>query len=145
MSTAHASHSETARATVQECFDAITEFESYAEWASGVKTCRVLERDDQGRGSLIEMVLDLRLRTIRYVLRYGYDEPAHLWWKSVDGDVKLIDGDYRFEDQGDGTTRMTYSVEVDPGMFVPGPVKSMLAGVTVKNAVRDLKRRVESR
>jgi ribosome-associated toxin RatA of RatAB toxin-antitoxin module len=139
-----ATHSETAYATVQECFDAITDFDTYPQWNSGIKDCRIIERDEQGRGSLVEMVLDLKLRTIRYVLRYGFDEPVHLWWSSVEGDLKRIDGDYRFEDLGDGVTRMTYSVDVDPGMFVPGPVKKMLSTVTVRNAVSELKARVES-
>jgi ribosome-associated toxin RatA of RatAB toxin-antitoxin module len=145
MSKNRATHSEAAHATPQQCFDAITDFETYPEWNSGLERCTVLERDDQGRGSLVEMVLNLKLRTIRYTLRYDYSgAPHHLSWRSVDGDVKLIDGDYMFEDAGDGTTRMTYSVDVDFGMFVPGPVKSMLKTVTVRNAVRELKSRVES-
>jgi hypothetical protein len=55
-----------------------------------------------------------------------------------------IDGEYTFEQLGDGTTRMTYSVDVDFGMFVPGPVKNVLKTVTVRNAVRELKARVEA-
>ncbi len=145
MSKNRATHSETAHATPQECFDAITDFETYTDWNSGLRECTVLERDEQGRASLVEMVLDLKLKTIRYTLRYDYSgAPTHLRWRSVAGDVKLIDGDYAFEELADGTTRMTYSVDVDFGMFVPGPVKNMLKTVTVRNAVRELKSRVES-
>jgi ribosome-associated toxin RatA of RatAB toxin-antitoxin module len=145
MGNQRATHSETARATAQECFDAITDFDTYAQWNTGIEECSVLERDEQGRASLVEMVLDLKLRKLRYTLRYDYTgAPDHLSWRSVAGDVKLIDGEYTFEEIGDGTTRMTYSVDIDPGMFVPGPVKNMLKTVTVRNAVRELKGRVES-
>jgi ribosome-associated toxin RatA of RatAB toxin-antitoxin module len=145
MSKNRATHSEIAHATAQECFDAITDFESYPEWNTGLQECRVLEHDEQGRGSLVESVLDLKLKTIRYTLRYDYSgAPTHLRWRSVAGDVKRIDGEYTFEQLGDGTTRMTYSVDVDFGMFVPGPVKNMLKTVTVRNAVRELKARVEA-
>jgi ribosome-associated toxin RatA of RatAB toxin-antitoxin module len=137
-------HSEIAHADPQACFDAITDFERYPEWVAGMKSCRILERDEQGRGLVVEAVLDLKLRTIRYVNRYSYEEPTHLWWSSIDGDIKRIDGEYRFEDQGDGTTRMTFTLDVDPGMFVPGPIKKMMSEGMAKNSVRDLKARVES-
>ena len=66
-----------------------------------------------------------------------------VWWSSIEGDIKRIDGEYRFEDQGDATTRMTFTLDVDPGMFVPGPVKKMLTEGMARNSVRDLKKRVE--
>src|SRR5437773_1364993 len=136
---AQAVHSEVARADPKACFDAITDFESYPEWVAGMKSCRVLERDDEGRGLIVEAVLDLKLRTIHYVNRYSYEEPTRLWWSSIEGDIKRIDGEYRFEDQGDATTRMTFTLDVDPGMFVPGPVKKMLTEGMARNSVRDLK------
>jgi ribosome-associated toxin RatA of RatAB toxin-antitoxin module len=145
MTNNRATHSETTHATVQECFDAITDFETYPEWNTGLMESVVHERDEQGRGLIVESLLDLKLKRIRYTLSYDYTgAPEHLQWRSIAGDVKLIDGEYTFEDLGDGTTRMTYSVDVDFGMFVPGPVKSMLKTVTVRNAVRELKGRVES-
>ena len=136
-------HSEVAHASPQACFDVITDFERYPDWVAGMKSCRILERDEQGRGLVVEAVLDLKLRTIRYVNRYDYEPPSRLWWSSIDGDIKRIDGLYRFEDQGDGTTLMTFALDVDPGMFVPGMVKKMLTDVMARNSVRDLKERVE--
>jgi hypothetical protein len=77
-------------------------------------------------------------------LRYSYERPRLITWDYVDGDVKSVDGEYLFEDQGDGTTRATYSLEIDPGVWLPGPVKRMLTEQVMKRSVEDLKRRVET-
>jgi ribosome-associated toxin RatA of RatAB toxin-antitoxin module len=137
------SHSETIAASPQACFDALLEFETYSDWQSGVRSCRVLERDAAGRGSLIETSIDAKLRTVRYVLRYNYDEPRRIWWDYVEGDVKSIEGAYTL-DVLDGGTRATYEVGVDVGFFVPGPIRKLLGETMLRRSVRELKERVEA-
>jgi hypothetical protein len=65
-------------------------------------------------------------------------------WDYVEGDVRSVDGDYVLEDRGDGTTLATYSLEIDPGIWLPGRVKKMLTEQVMKRSVEDLKRRVEN-
>ena len=55
-----------------------------------------------------------------------------------------MEGDFVFEDQGDGTTLATYSLDIDPGVWLPGRVKRMLTEQVMKRSVEDLKRRVEN-
>ena len=127
----------------QTCFEAVCDFETYPEWQSAVKRCDVLERGADGRGSLIETVIDAKLKRVRYVLRYHYDAPARIWWDYVEGDVKSIDGDYEFEDLGDGGTRAIYRLAIDPGRFLPGPLRKILTDQVMKTSVKELKTRVE--
>ena len=54
-------------------------------------------RDGDGRGTLVEFVIDARLREVRYVLRYAFDEPHAIRWDYVEGDVRSVDGDFTFE------------------------------------------------
>ena len=131
-------------ATPQECFDAICDFESYPEWQSAVLECEVRERDADGRGSLVAFLIDAKVRKVRYVLRYHYEEPHRIWWDYVEGDPKHVEGDFLFEDAGDGRCRSTYRLDIDPGRFLPGPVKKVLVSQVMKGSVEDLKRRVES-
>ncbi len=58
--------------------------------------------------------------------------------------MKDIDGEFRFEDQGDGTTLATYVVALDAGVWLPGPVARVLNNQVMKRSVDDLKRRVEA-
>lgn len=133
-----AEHSAVVAASPQECFDAICDFASYPEWQGPVRSVEV--RDD----STVAFEVDAKIRTIRYVLRYHFDPPARIWWDYVEGDAKSVTGEYRFEDLGDGTTRATYALDIDPGGFVPGPVKKVLRDQVMKASVTDLKRHLES-
>jgi hypothetical protein len=49
-----------------------------------------------------------------------------------------------FEEQDDGRTLATYSVALDAGVWMPGPIRKVLSDQVMKRSVDDLKRRVES-
>ena len=126
------------------CFDAITDYETFPEWQAAVKEVDVLSRDKQGRGRDVRFHIDAKVRQVSYTLRYSYDAPHSITWDYVDGDVKSVDGEYLFEDLGDGTTKATYALDINPGVWLPGPVKKMLTDQVMKRSVEDLKRRVEN-
>jgi len=126
------------------CFDEITDYETFPEWQAAVKEVDVLSRDSAGFGRDVWFAIDARVRQVSYTLRYSYERPHLITWDYVGGDVKSVDGEYLFEDQDDGTTRATYSLEIDPGVWLPGPVKRMLTEQVMKRSVEDLKRRVET-
>jgi uncharacterized membrane protein len=138
------SHSVVIEADPAACFAEITAYETFPEWQSPVKEVQVLNRDEQGRGRDVRFQIDAKVRQVSYTLRYAYDPPHAISWEYLEGDVKSIDGDYLFEDQDDGTTKATYSLEIDPGVWLPGRVKKMLTEQVMKQSVEDLKRRVES-
>jgi ribosome-associated toxin RatA of RatAB toxin-antitoxin module len=128
------------------CFDAVVDFESYPAWQSLVKECLVHERDEQGRGTVVETLVEARIRTFRYVLRYAYDEPSHVTWDLVEGDVRSLEGEYVFEPSG-GKTIATYRLAVDLGRFgrmVPGEMKRKATEHLMSTTITELKARVES-
>jgi ribosome-associated toxin RatA of RatAB toxin-antitoxin module len=133
-----AEHTVFAAARPQACFDAVTDFAAYPEWASSVIRATSLERDPD----VVEFVTDVRVRRIRYVLRYHYDEPRRVWWDYVEGDARSVEGEYRFEPAGGGTA-LTYRLAIDPGRLVPAPVRRLLVETVMKGSVHDLKKRVE--
>ena len=129
------------------CFAAVLDFESYPEWQGPIESCSVLEHDADGRPSLVETVVDLKLRRARYVLRYEYDEPRLVRWTFVEGDPKDVRGEFVFEDDGSGGTAGVYRQEIDVGrlgMLARGPAKAGLKKLLLDEAVKDLKKRVET-
>jgi ribosome-associated toxin RatA of RatAB toxin-antitoxin module len=138
------SHSLLIEAEPAVCFDEITDYETFPEWQSAVKEVDVLSVDSAGLGRDVRFVIDARVRSVSYTLRYAYEQPHLVTWEYVDGDVRSVEGDFVFEDQGDGTTLATYSLDIDPGVWLPGPVKKMLTEQVMKRSVEDLKRRVEN-
>lgn len=127
----------------QECFDALVDYESFPEWQRAVKAVDVLTRDGDGRGEEVAFEIDAKVKTVRYTLRYSYEEPGRISWDYVEGDVKDVDGDMTLEDQGDGTTLATYSLALDAGVWLPGRLAKVLNDQVMKGSVEDLKKRVE--
>ena len=144
MAAKRAEHSLVIEATPDVCFEAIIDYETFPEWQAAVKQVEVLSHDDEGRGRDVLFHIDAKVREVTYTLRYSYEPPHLITWDYVDGDVKSVDGEFVFEDQRDGTTLATYSLAIDPGVWLPGPVKKVLTDQVMKRSVEDLKRRVES-
>ena len=130
--------------TPQQCFDALLDYESFPEWQRAVRSVEVESRDRSGRGRDVAFEIDAKVKTIRYRLRYSYEPPRRIAWEYLGGDVKDVDGEMTLEDQGDGTTLATYSLALDAGVWLPGPVRKVLTDQVMKGSVEDLKRRVES-
>ena len=78
-----------------------------------------------------------------YTLDYSYEEPHLITWDYVEGDVREIEGEFALEDHGDGTTMATYTLTIDPGVWMPGPLAKMLNDQVMRRSVEDLKTRVE--
>ena len=140
-----AEHSLVVEASPQACFDALTDYETFPEWQQAVKSVEVVTRYPDGRGREVAFEIDAKVRRVAYRLEYSYDEPHVISWDFLGGDIKDVDGEYTLEDRDDGTTLATYSLALDPGVWLPGPVAKVLNDQVMKRSVEDLKRHVESR
>jgi len=130
-------------ATPERCFELLTDYERLPEWQGAVRSARVLERDEQGRGSVVEYEIDAKLKTVRYKLRQVYDAPHRLASEYLGGDFRDFSGEWRFEAIDGDRTRAELDLEIDPGRFVPGPVRKAIADAVMKRALKDLKAHVE--
>ncbi len=91
---------------------------------------------------LVEYAIDAKFRRVRYRLRHIYEEPRWIGSEYLSGDFREFGGDYRFG-EGDGSTEVTFSLRIDPGLRVPGRVAGMLGRVVMERSLQDFKRRVE--
>ena len=123
---------------------ALTAFEHYTEWQSGMLECTVKERDEEGRGTLVELYVDAKIKKIRYTTKYWYDlDNGRLGFDLVDGDLKECTGVYTFEPTDDGAaTQVSIDITTEVGFSVPGPMKQLIRDQSLKNSMRDLKKRV---
>jgi ribosome-associated toxin RatA of RatAB toxin-antitoxin module len=131
-------------ASPQTCFDALTDFESLPRWQRAVREARVLERDQEGRGVVVEYAVDARVRTVRYRLRQIYDEPRRLASEYLGGDFREFCGEWRLVALDHGATRAELDLRIDPGRFVPGFVRRAIADAVIGRALADLKSYVEA-
>jgi hypothetical protein len=128
---------------MDDCFAVLTDFEHYPDWSKPVMECRVIERHPDGLAKQVSFAVDM-VKTVRYVLEYAYDRPRGATWHLVEGDLKSIRGEYRFEPEGDGT-KATCSQAVDVGFWVPGPIRRTLEMKALRDSVEEFKRAVEDR
>ncbi len=125
----------------------VQDVEVAPEWQGGLNSIEPLERDDQGRGTKCEVGADIKVRTVKSIVRFTYDGPARLSWQQEKGDLKSVDGSWELEDLGEGRTRATYRIEVDLGrmlgMMVKGPLESGLRQMLAGARAGELKARIE--
>jgi ribosome-associated toxin RatA of RatAB toxin-antitoxin module len=141
----HAEGTTDVHATPAEVMAVIADFEAYPDWVANLERVEVLARDRRGRGTRVAFRLRTPLGDQAYTLAYRYQaRDAGVSWTYVEGTLEGLAGSYALEPTGDGTTRVTYRLEVDLGMPLPGLVRRQAARQIVRSALGDLKRRVES-
>lgn len=124
--------------------DVIADFEAYPQWQDEVKEVEVLDTDEDGWATRVRFRVDAMIAEVTYTLDYSYDDNA-MRWTMVEGDkVKSNDGSYVLEDQGDGSTLVTYHLELQPGIRVPSMVRRQGQRRIAQAALKSLKRRAES-
>jgi len=123
----------------------IADFESYPEWATGVKKCTVVRDGANGRAEQVRFVLDASPIRDEYVLAYVWSGDEQVTWTLAEGHmVKAMDGAYVLTDLGDGSTRVTYRLAVDVAIPLIGMLKRKAEKVIIDTALKGLKKRVES-
>jgi ribosome-associated toxin RatA of RatAB toxin-antitoxin module len=134
-------------APVEECFDTLTDFERYPEWAGDLKEARIVERDDQDRALVVEYRAAAMGRSTTYRLRYDYaDAPRRLGWQLDTGDIQReLDGAYELRpaENDETATDVSYELSIDLIMPIPGFVKRRAEARILKTALDELKARVE--
>ena len=132
-------------ATPAEVMAVVADFDAYPDWVANLEQVQILARDRRGRGTRVAFRLRTPLGEQTYTLAYGYQpRDAGVSWTYVEGTLEDLAGSYTLEAAADGTTRVTYRLQVALGTPLPGLVKRQAARQIVRSALGDLKRRVES-
>ena len=118
------------------------------DWQGGLDRMTALERDADGRPTLVETENDIKVRRIKAHVRFRYEGPTRLSWTQEKGDLKSVDGSWELEDLGGGRTRATYNVEVDfgrmLGALVRGPIVNVIRDMLAGARAGELKQRIET-
>jgi ribosome-associated toxin RatA of RatAB toxin-antitoxin module len=146
MGTINARASVDVDAPAERCYAIAADLERAPEWQRSLQSVHVLERDAQGRPSLVETVSDASVKAISTRLRFSYDPPGAIHVRQEKGDLKSLEGGWTFTESG-GRTQATYALDADPGrvlgMLLRGPVLDKVKQVLVGEAAEGLKARAE--
>ena len=135
-------------APIERCFDIAADIEGAPKWQGSLKDVEVLSKDAEGRPEVVETESDAKVKTVKTRLRFSYDKPGRIEWVQEKGDVKSLRGWWDLEDLGEGRTRATYALEVDPGrmlgILLRGPVEGQVTNFLLGGAAEGLKQEAES-
>src|SRR5437660_10213411 len=95
----------------ERCFEVAADLDRVPEWHGSMTDVDVLDRYDDGRAAVVESNIDASVTRLRLRLRFRYDEPDGLTWTREAGDLRSLDGSWRFEGR-DGLTVATYRLEI---------------------------------
>jgi uncharacterized protein YndB with AHSA1/START domain len=124
----------------------IGDFEAYPEWTGAVKEVEVRKAGSPGRAQEVWFNLDAGAIKDQYTLAYTWKGEKEVRWSLVEAEqiVKAMDGAYLLEDNGDGSTTVTYQLLVDVKIPMLGMIKRKAEKVIIDTALKELKKRVES-
>jgi len=125
----------------------VSDFARYPEWAGGIKAAEVVEEYEDGYASQVRFVLDAGVLQDEYTLAYEYSEDlSRIEWHLVAPSKlqRVQRGSYDIEDNGDGTSTVTYTLEVELAMAMLGMFQRKAEKMIMDVALKELKRRVES-
>ena len=135
-------------APIERCFDIAADIEGAPKWQGSLKDVEVLSKNADGRAEVVETESDAKVKTVKTRLRFSYDRPTRIEWTQEKGDVKSLRGWWDLEDLGEGRTRATYALEVDPGrmlgMLLRGPIEGTVRDFLLGGAADGLKREAEA-
>ena len=135
-------------APLERCWELIENVAIAPEWQGGLERMDVLEKDDQGRPLVCDAVSDAKLRKVTTRVRFSYEGPRRLSWTQVgDGDLRSMEGYWELESLGEGRTRATYGLAVDPGpvgLLARGPLERAARALLLNPRPRELAKRVEA-
>jgi hypothetical protein len=126
--------------------EVVCDFARYPEWADAMKSVEVIEEYEDGYASQVRFHLDAGVLADEYTLAYEYAEDiSRIEWRLVAPSKmqKSQNGSYDITDNGDGTSTVVYTLEVELSIGMLGMFKRKAEKMIMDTALRELKRRVE--
>jgi carbon monoxide dehydrogenase subunit G len=134
-------------APVEEVWEVVEDVLTAPDWQGGLVSMSALERDGDGRPTLVETESDAKVKHVKTQVRFSYEPPTRLSWAQEKGDLKSVEGSWKLEDLDGARTRATYTLDGDPGrvlgMLIRGPVEAAARAMLVNARPGELKARVE--
>ncbi len=132
-----------------KCFEIISDLANSPKWQESMISADVLEKDSDGRPSLVEIVSDAKVKQVKSDVAFKYDPDDGMTWEQKKGELKWLNGYWKLEDLGDGKTSATYGLEADTGrvlgLLIRGPVQDKVKEWLTKDAAEGLKKYAEKK
>lgn len=115
---AKASRTEVFDAPIENVYNVIVDYASYPDFMVGVDSVDVADFSDSGAKVTYNINM---IKKLTYTLDLVHEKPTKVSWSFDHGDLfKVNEGSWELKDLGDGSTEVTYNIELDIKGFFPG-------------------------
>lgn len=135
-------------ASLARCWAVVADVERWPQWQPSLEPVTVVERDDEGRASVCEIVFDARVTTVRCRVAIAYEPPSRFSFARIASDaVDALEGAWELSARGADRTHATFRMAVDPGPvgLLARPLERALRPVVVGRRPDELAREVARR
>jgi uncharacterized membrane protein len=132
-------------APVETVWAVMTGCEAATRMVPSLKSCRIVERDPQGRWDVREFISRATLLPpVRNVFRSDYEPGRSIRFHRTGGDLAVFEGEWRLEPR-DGLVRVTYESRVAAPFNVPGALARLALRHDVTQALLAFRREALAR
>ena len=141
---ASASLTKTVDVPKDKFFAAVAAYENYPQFVTGCKKIEV-ERKAPGHAR-VKYFMNMMGKELWYQLEHTEDAAAGvLTWKLIDSDLLKVDsGTWTLKDLGDGKTEVTYTIEIEFKIWIPGPVLKGLTATSLPSLIGEYEKRAKA-
>jgi ribosome-associated toxin RatA of RatAB toxin-antitoxin module len=126
-------------ASLNEVFESLVSIDQYPTWLTAIKSAKVIESDDSGRPSKVELKIDAGMLKDRVTLDYDWSAaPEKISFSLDEADLMTrMDGEYVLKSTGD-ETQVSYQLFVEVSLPVPRMMIAKGEEATAKQALKEL-------
>ena len=130
------------KVSIEKIFAVLTDYASYPEFMDGVTSVEVVSK--KAGKAVVKYDINL-MKTFSYTLELTEKAPSEIKWKFKEGDIfKSNTGGWHLKDLGDGTTEVTYIVEVDFKGLVPSMITNKLVSSNLPSMLKAVEKRAKA-
>lgn len=93
----------------------VQDVEHWAQWQGTLGEVTPVAHDTDDRVSECKVKIDASITKISMTLACSYTPQTTMTFARTSGDLSKLTGSWQLDDLGDGHTRATYTLDVDPG------------------------------
>lgn len=139
---ANASRTEVFDVECEKIFQVLRDLESYPDFMTGVEKVEVVEeKKDQ-----VKARYDLNMiKKFSYTLNHKFSKPNRISWSFDSGELlKSSDGSWELKDLGDGRTEVTYNIDIEFKVKVPGLISKKLVSSNLPSMMKAVQKKAKS-
>lgn len=142
-----AQHKQLVNVPMKALYECILDFEKYPQFAGGVKSCKILKKENNAFD--VAMTIELMKKSIEYVISVKSewsDQKAKVSWVLKDGDFfQLNDGLWELVSTGPSSTSVLYQLDLEFSVSVPSFILKGLIKTSLPKAVDDFSTEAQRR